>query len=185
MVAIRPNKRVPSKGHCNDERSKLVVVRPGWGFEISCFRILVGAESSTEAFVHRLRDRILSAVKQCHPDISLTSWTSRPYHPPHFPLCPMPTTKLEEPTSKRNTPEGSSATNMPPNDNGDAIPANSDNLKEAWTVVHKEPPRAQGAQKFLNKIGGPIVVFPYPRHRQGCILRSMLTYIGQKMSKIL
>lgn len=89
----------------------------------------------------------------------------------------MPTTNLEEPALKGITPESSSAADVSANDSEDArqtvsatpdnpIPAYSDSFKAAWTAAHKEVPQAQGAQKFLNKIGGPIA-FPHPRNRQG------------------
>ena len=39
------------------------------------------------------------------------------------------------------------------------VPGYPDSLKEAWTAAHQELPRAQGAEKFLNKIGMSIITF--------------------------
>ena len=84
----------------------------------------------------------------------------------------MPTPKLfKKFSSKSNTPESSSTLDASPNYKEDApqatiepsedtIPSYSDHLKEAWEAAHKELPRAQGAEKVLNKIGRPIVISP-------------------------
>ena len=38
------------------------------------------------------------------------------------------------------------------------VPAYSDNLKEAWDAANKELPKAKGVEKFLNQVGGSIVL---------------------------
>ena len=85
----------------------------------------------------------------------------------------MPTPNLFKKFSlKSSTPEN--ATDEPLNDKDDASrsivessenspPAYSNTLKEAWEAAHKELPHARGAEKVLDKIGGPSY-FPHP-HR--------------------
>jgi len=36
------------------------------------------------------------------------------------------------------------------------VPTYADNLTEAWAAAHKELPKAQGVEKFLNRVGTPI-----------------------------
>ena len=66
-------------------------------------------------------------------------------------------------SSKSDAPKSPSATNVLPSVKrdvqqtmtpSDAVPAYPDSFKEAWAGAHKELPQAQGAEKFLNKIGG-------------------------------
>jgi hypothetical protein len=97
-----------------------------------------------------------------------------PSVPPFFcPLDPMSILKLfKKSPSKKDTPDSSPANGIPVNDeevpratgqatdNGDS--AYPDYLKEAWTAAHQELPRAHGAEKALNKIGG-LVISSHPR----------------------
>ena len=40
------------------------------------------------------------------------------------------------------------------------VPAYSENLAEAWVAEHKELPKAQGVEKFLNRIGASVTDGP-------------------------
>ena len=37
------------------------------------------------------------------------------------------------------------------------VPSFPDNLAEAWAAANKELPQAQGAEKFLNRVGASII----------------------------
>ena len=81
----------------------------------------------------------------------------------------MPTPKFFKSSSKSNVSESGSVADVPANDNegisnstnvtpGDAVPAYSDSFKEVWAAAHRDVPKAQGAEKVLNKIGGSTVI---------------------------
>jgi len=38
-----------------------------------------------------------------------------------------------------------------------AVPTYPKNLTEAWSAAHKELPKAQGAEKFLNRVGASVI----------------------------
>ena len=82
----------------------------------------------------------------------------------------MPVPKMFKSSSSKSNPSETSPTPDVPADGpkkdapqtvavttGGPIPEYSDNLKEAWTATHRELPRAQGVEKFLNKIGTLII----------------------------
>ena len=53
------------------------------------------------------------------------------------------------------------------------IPTYPDNLKEAWAAAHKELPKAQGVEKFLNRVGtsitdGPTCLSALKLPHRGC-----------------
>ena len=91
----------------------------------------------------------------------------------------MPTPKLfKKFSSKNGASESSPASDTTVNGEGvqetitatpeDAAPAYSDSLKEAWTAAHREPPKAGGAEKVLNKIGAWTIGFSARAKSLGC-----------------
>ena len=79
----------------------------------------------------------------------------------------MPVPKIFKRFMSKKTPTGnqdvSPAPNVPKNQEKGAsskalvtapvAPTFPDNLKEAWAAANKELPQAQGAEKFLNRVG--------------------------------